>query len=137
MKGKILIVDDESEIRDMLTRHLMFNDYEILQAGDGREALEVLEENKIDVIISDIVMPRMSGVDMLAIISDEYPMTRCIMMTGYVTQMHLLKCMHYHAETVIYKPIENLQEVDDAVEGAFASIKRWNDKLKVLKGMKT
>jgi len=137
MKGKILIVDDEAEIRSMLTRHLMFNDYDILQAGDGCEALEVLEENKVDVIISDIVMPRMSGVDLLAVISDEYPMIRCIMMTGYVTQVHLLQCMHHHAETVIYKPIEDLQEIDNAVNNAFASIKHWNDKLKILKGMKT
>ena len=136
MKGVILIVDDELEIRNLLTRHFTFEDYSILEAADGREALDILENNKVDVVISDIVMPRMSGVEMLEIISTEYPMIRTVMMTGYVTQTHLLKCMQFHAETVIYKPINDLQEIEDAVNNAFLSLNRWKNKLKILKEMK-
>ena len=136
MKGVILIVDDETEIRNLLIRHFTFEEYKILEAGDGREALDVLENNKVDVVISDIVMPSMSGVEMLEAISTEHPMIRTVMMTGYVTQIHLLKCMQFHAETVIYKPINDLQEIEDAVSGAFTSLNRWKSKLKILKDMK-
>ena len=120
----------------MLARHFTFEDYTVLEAGDGREALDILENNKVDVVISDIVMPRMSGVEMLEIITAEYPMIRTIMMTGYVTQIHLLKCMQFHAETVIYKPINDLQEIEDAVSKAFTSLNRWKEKLKTLQEMK-
>ena len=136
MKGVILIVDDETEIRNLLSRHFSFEEYKVLEAGDGREALDILENNKVDVVISDIVMPRMSGVEMLETINTEYPMIRTVMMTGYVTQTHLLKCMQFHAETVIYKPIHDLQEIEDAVNGAFTSLNRWKSKLKILTDMK-
>jgi YesN/AraC family two-component response regulator len=137
MKGNILIVDDEIEIREMLARHFSFDGYTILQAADGREALDVLETIKVDVVISDIVMPRLTGVEMLETIRAEYPMVRIVMMTGYVTQSHLLKCMTHHADTVIFKPIEDLKEMEDAVNRCFESINRWKEKLKVLQGLKT
>ena len=136
MKGNLLIVDDEQEIREMLARHFVFEDYKVFQAGDGQEALDILENIKIDVVISDIVMPKMTGVEMLEVISEEYPMIRVVMMTGYVTQSHLLKCMQFHAETVIFKPIDDLNEMTDAVERCFNSLTRWKDKLKILQGLK-
>ena len=136
MKGNILVVDDELEIREMIVRHFTFEDYKVFQAADGQEALEILENIKVDVIISDIVMPRVTGVEMLEKISQEYPMIRVIMMTGYVTQSHLLKCMQFHADTVIFKPIEDLNEMQDAVIRCFDSLELWKKKLKVLQGLK-
>ncbi|MCM8534039.1 MAG: response regulator [Lentisphaeraceae bacterium] len=136
MKGNILIVDDEVEIREMLARHFTFEDYHIYQAANGQEALELLDTVKVDVVISDIVMPKMTGVEMLETISQEYPMIKVIMMTGYVTQSHLLKCMQFHADTVIFKPIENLTEVEEAVERCFEYLGVWKNKLKVLQGLK-
>ena len=91
--ANLLIVDDEQEIREMLSRHFLFEGFNIFQAEDGLEALEVLNKQKIDLVISDIVMPRMSGVELLEIIHKEFPMIRVNMITGYVTQSHLLQCM--------------------------------------------
>jgi YesN/AraC family two-component response regulator len=136
MKGNLLIVDDEQEIREMLARHFTFEDYKVFHAADGQEALELLGTIKIDVVISDIVMPKMTGVEMLEVISQEYPMIRVIMMTGYVTQSHLLKCMQFHADTVIFKPLDDLKEIENSVERCFDSLSRWKDKLKVLQGLK-
>jgi YesN/AraC family two-component response regulator len=135
-KENILIVDDEVEIREMLARHFEFDDYTVFQAEDGKAALEVLSTVKIDVVISDIVMPRMTGVELLEILSNEYPMTRAIMITGYVTQNHLLKCMQFHAETVVFKPIEDLTELDDAVKNCLKHLQQWKDKFKALQGLK-
>ena len=136
MKGNLLIVDDELEIREMLARHFTFEDYKVFQAADGQEALDLLENIKIDVVISDIVMPKMTGVEMLEVICEEYPMIRVVMMTGYVTQSHLLKCMQFHADTVIFKPIEDLKEMEQAVSRCFDALKLWKEKLKVLQGLK-
>ena len=134
--ANLLIVDDEQEIREMLARHFAFEGYNILQAEDGLEALEVLNNQKVDLVISDIVMPRMSGVELLEVIHKEFPMIRVNMITGYVTQSHLLQCMQNHADNVVYKPLEDLQELEDSVKRSFETIQRWKNKLKVLQGMK-
>jgi YesN/AraC family two-component response regulator len=135
-KGNLLIVDDEEEIREMLARHFEFDDYTVFHAEDGRAALDVLATVKIDVVISDIVMPRMTGVELLEVLNKEYPMTRVIMITGYVTQSHLLKCMQFHAETVVFKPIEDLGELESAVERCITLKNLWKNKLKALQGLK-
>lgn len=134
--ANLLIVDDEKEIREMLARHFAFEDFNVLQAEDGLEALEVLNNQKVDLIISDIVMPRMSGVELLEIVHREFPMIRTNMITGYVTQSHLLQCMQNHADNVIYKPLEDLQELEDSVKRSLECINRWKSKLKELQGMK-
>lgn len=134
--ANLLIVDDEQEIRQMLARHFAFEGFNVLLAEDGLEALEVLNNQKIDLVISDIVMPRMSGVELLEVIHKEFPMIRVNMITGYVTQSHLLQCMQNHADNVIYKPLEDLQELEDSVKRSLDTINRWKNKLKVLQGMK-
>ena len=135
-KATLMIVDDEAEIREMLERHFSFEGFKIKLAANGQEALDILSECKIDIIISDIVMPKMSGVQLLEKISKEFAMVRVIMITGYVTQSHLLQCMKRHADDVIYKPLDDLTELEESVKRSVSNIQRWKDKLKILQGMK-
>lgn len=125
MKGRLLIVDDEKEIREFLSRHFRYEGYEVQVAKDGVDALERLEESRIDVVISDIRMPRMDGVMLLERVRREYPMVRVIMMTGHVAQEALLACMREGAETCIFKPLEDLSEMERAVEAAVGVLRRW------------
>ena len=62
---KIAIIEDEVTIRKMYALKLQFSDYEVCEAGDGEEGLVVIEQEKPDVILLDIRMPRMSGDEML------------------------------------------------------------------------
>jgi DNA-binding NtrC family response regulator len=137
MKKQLLIVDDESEIRDMLSRHFRFEGYEVETAPDGRKALEILSKIPIRVVISDIQMPEMDGISMLEAIRDHYPMIRVIMITGYVTLNNALACMRNQADTVIFKPLNDLTELDAAVDNAFEGLELWESKLLTLRGMKT
>lgn len=134
--ANLLIVDDEHEIREMLSRHFSFEGYNVILAEDGLEAIEILNSQKIDLIVSDIVMPRMSGVELLELVHKEFPMIRVNMITGYVTQSHLLQCMQNHADNVIYKPLEDLQELEDSVKRSLDCILRWKSKLRELQGLK-
>ena len=136
MKKQLLIVDDESEIRDMLSRHFRFAGYDVESAAHGREALEILSRIPIKVVISDIRMPEMDGISMLEAIRQHYPMIRAIMITGYVTLENALACMRNQADTVIFKPLNDLTELDAAVVKAFAELKHWESKLLALRGMK-
>ncbi|MDD9942507.1 MAG: response regulator [Myxococcales bacterium] len=125
MKGRILVVDDEREIRDFLSRHLRYCGYEVETACDGVEALEKLEQVRVDVMVSDIRMPRMDGVMLLEHVRREFPMVRTIMITGYVAQEAILACMREGAETCVFKPLEDLSELEDAVEAAVSVIRKW------------
>ena len=65
MKGTILIVDDNREIVDSLGKLLAIEGYDILTAYDGMEALEVLERSRPDLILLDVMMPRLNGLSTL------------------------------------------------------------------------
>ncbi|TYT74013.1 response regulator [Desulfobotulus mexicanus] len=136
MKGHLLIVDDEKEIRDMLSRHFRLMGYEVLTAEHGLDALSILEKNRVDAVISDIMMPVMDGVDLLREIRRQYPMVRVIMITGYVTLENALACMRNQADTCIFKPLNDLGELEEAVQTAIAAQARWTRKFRELTGMK-
>ena len=135
MKVKILIVDDEIEICNMLSRHFRYIGYEVDTASNGAEAIEKLDKSNFRVVISDIIMPKMDGVELLRAIKKEYPMAHVIMMTGYVTLENGLSCMRHGADTCVFKPLEDLTELEDAVVSAVNALKQWQEKLKMLKTM--
>ena len=81
----ILIVDDEETLTWSMAKSLSKDreKYEVFIANNGREALNLLEKNKIDLVISDIRMPDINGLDLLVKIRKEYPQTKVIIMTAY------------------------------------------------------
>ena len=60
----ILVVDDEKEIRNLITIYLKNEGYKVLQAGDGEEGLRLLEENEVHLVVLDIMMPKVDGIHM-------------------------------------------------------------------------
>lgn len=136
MDNKILIVDDEKEIREMLSRHFEILGYETRTAENGLAALQLMSQEYVDVVISDIQMPVVDGVDFLRQVRKEYPMVRVIMITGYVTLENALACMRLGADTCIFKPFKSLNELEDAVEKAVLVLDHWKKKFRELQGMK-
>lgn len=136
MTARLLIVDDETDIRDMLSRHFMLKDFYVETAAGGVEALEAMQQKRIDIVISDICMPEMDGVELLRRIRREYPMTRVIMITGYVTLENALACMRRGADNCVFKPLEDMSELDEAVRLSLGTLRRWQEKLRDLQGMK-
>jgi len=82
---KVLIVDDEETLTWSLAKSLSKDKdkYEVIIANNGREALAKLEKNKIDLVITDIRMPDINGLDLMVKIKKEYPQTKVIIMTAY------------------------------------------------------
>lgn len=129
-KGTILIVDDETSIRSLLNEHFSKLEYHIITAENGEDALRKLEEHKVDIIISDIIMPVMDGVELVKRVRIEHPIIRIIMMTGYVSIENLLICVQNQVDTVIFKPFKSLDEFTVSVEKSLKHQKHWQDKLK-------
>ncbi|MGB0680382.1 MAG: response regulator [Polyangiales bacterium] len=125
MKRSLLVVDDEAEIRSLLQRHFRYLGWQVEVAEDGLAALDVLAIQRTDIVISDVRMPRMDGVTLLENIRRDYPMIRVIMITGYVNQESILACMRQGAETCVFKPLEDLIQLEEAVDNAMKTIKHW------------
>ena len=97
--------------------------------------MEKLAQARTEVVISDIVMPRMDGVELLRAVRQQYPMIHTIMITGYVTLENALACMRHGADTCVFKPLEDLNELEEAVEFAVGRLIRWQEKLRMLQTM--
>ncbi len=82
---KVLIVDDEETLTWSMAKSLSKDrdKYEVMVANDGKEALGLLKRNKIDLVITDIRMPDINGLDLLLRVKKEYPHTKVIIMTAY------------------------------------------------------
>ncbi len=135
-KKHLLLVDDEPSIRDSLARHYRLLGYEVGTACDGMDACEQLAKLPYRVVVSDIMMPRMDGIGLLRRVRQEFPMTRTIIITGYVSLDNALACLRLGAETCVFKPFHNLDELDDAVKAAFEYHEHWERKLLELRGLK-
>lgn len=83
MKHTLLFVDDEESILSSLARLFRREDYNILTALSGRKGLEIIKEQNISLVVSDHMMPNMTGVDFLAEVKEISPDTIRIILTGY------------------------------------------------------
>jgi DNA-binding NtrC family response regulator len=135
MSPKLLIVDDEPDIRNSLLRRYKLKGYDVDTADGGESALALLERKPFQVVISDIKMPGIDGIELLRRIRIEYPMTRVIMMTGFVTLENGLACLRHGADTCIFKPLSDLKEMDEAINYALSYLQLWEKKLLQLKGL--
>ncbi len=119
MKHSILCVDDEVDNVDALER-LFRKDYRVLKATSGRQALELLANNPVSVIITDQRMPQMSGVEMLAESIKTHPATIRILLTGYTDIESVIASINsghiYRYVTKPWDPIDLSNAVNKAVE---------------------
>ena len=78
----ILFVDDEKPICDLMARSFASESYEILTAVSGREALEILKDKSVDIVVSDQEMREMSGLELFQVIKEQYPSVIRILISG-------------------------------------------------------
>lgn len=81
--NKVLIIDDEPELRNLIKRLLELEGFSILTAGNSAEALEILNKNEIDMVVSDVRLPDKSGLELLPIIKKQFPLIEVIILTAY------------------------------------------------------
>ncbi|MDA8215879.1 MAG: endopeptidase La [Nitrospiraceae bacterium] len=116
-KPQILVVDDEEIARKNLTHILTKENYAVAIASDGEEASKELEASEFDVVITDLKMPGMDGMEILEKIRTRHPDTKVIMITGYATVPSAVEAMQKGAFHYISKPFK-LDEVRSTVRNA-------------------
>lgn len=109
-KERILIVDDEKEIRDLVEIYLKGEGYETIKAEDGEEALEVLRNNEVDLVILDIMMPKLNGVEACMKIREEREMP-IIMLSAKSEDVDKILGLNMGADDYLTKPFNPLELV--------------------------
>jgi len=103
---KLLLVDDEERFRDTLAKRLKETGYAVEGAGSGMDALEMLSKGKFDIVVMDIQMPGMSGIETLSEIRAKHIGVEVIMLTGHGDVSSAVEGMRLGAYDYLMKPYE-------------------------------
>jgi two-component system, NtrC family, response regulator PilR len=120
MKSKILVVDDEVSIREFLDIMLKKEGYEVTLAEDGQKAKDLLAKKSFEMVISDLQMPNVTGLELLKFVKDNYPETVFMMITAFGTTETAVEAMKMGAYDYITKPFK-LDEVRLNISNALRS----------------
>ncbi len=124
-KTKVLVVDDEETVRVLLQRILQAAGYEAVIAANGKEALSVIADGGIDVVMLDINMPGLSGVEVLGKISTDWPDLCVIMVTAVADVQTAVTAMKLGAHDYITKPFDQ----DEALRKIRQAVVNWQERL--------
>jgi two-component system, NtrC family, response regulator PilR len=114
---QILIVDDNNELRKILEESLKHEGTLVVGAGDGKEALERFQEMHFDLIITDLMMPEVTGMELIRTIREQNDMTEFIIITGYASLDSAMDAIKIGAFDYIVKPFR-MEELKVVVRNA-------------------
>lgn len=106
---RILCIEDETEIREFLVEILVEAGYDVASAGNGQEGLEVMSSYAPDLVVSDLSMPVMNGLELLRIVREEYPRfadVPFILLTGHTDKDAVIKGLTSGADDYLTKPVD-------------------------------
>jgi len=122
-KEQILVVDDSPETLELLERNLKSEGYKVLAAGGVVDAIKILDDNVVDLVITDFKMPKNTGMDLIRYVRENLRNTEVMMITGYATVEGAVDAIKAGAEEYLTKPFTD--------EELFTAVRNVLDKLKL------
>lgn len=123
---RVLVVDDEETVRKLLQRILEGAGYQVATAANGKEALYKVSLGETELVLLDIKMPEMSGIEVLSKLTTESPDICAIMVTSVVETETAVEAMKLGAYDYILKPFDR----DDVLQKVLGAIERWKRQLR-------
>jgi len=124
LKGKILVVDDEASVRELFSGVFGEEDYEVIAAETGDQALEILGRDSIDVIFLDLKLFGMNGVDLCRRIRQTKPVSIIFAITGWAPLFEIEECREAGFDDYFEKPL-NMDILLAVVVDSFKKLDRW------------
>jgi len=132
-KRTVLFVDDEEKFLSSIKRALLGESYETLFANSGKGAIEILKQNEVHVIVTDMRMPEMSGLELLRIVKEEYPHIIRMVLSGYMHVSTLLSAVNEEdVFRFITKSPEFTEELKPAIQKAIDYYNHYNKRDKLV-----
>jgi len=129
-KMQMMLVDDEERFLSTTKKLLARKGYDVLTAASGLEALQILASQTVHVVILDVKMPGMDGMETLQEIKRRFPLVEVIMLTGHATVESAVEGLKSGATDYLVKPTDVDELLEKAVE-AFEKRKRLEEKIRV------
>jgi diguanylate cyclase (GGDEF)-like protein len=120
---RLLVVDDKEIIRTTITQVLEDDGYEVVTASNGAEALETYKKEHFPLVITDIYMPKMTGIDLLAAIKEIDNTTQVIIMTSYASIDSAISTIRSGAYDYLIKPFEDIELISNVVRHAAEKVR--------------
>lgn len=130
---ELLVIDDDDEFRGLMVDRFSQSGFRVQEASDAEEALAVAERHDVDVVVCDMVMPGLSGIDLLERIKRDHPECEVLLLTGKATVETAVKAMKLGAYDFLTKPFP-LRELETLIEKAYdrRRLHKENRQLKAL-----
>jgi CheY-like chemotaxis protein len=118
---RILLVDDSAIAREPLARLLVYEGYDVLAASNGLEAIETLRDHPIDLMLLDVIMPKMNGIQLLESLrqQDRYKNLSVIAVTGSMDRAHLSRLRELGVNEIVIKARFKIDELLNRVKKFF------------------
>lgn len=133
---KVLVIDDDRDIRETMTTLLTMNGYTVLALPDGSSALEEVRKEKFHMIITDLRLPEMDGIEVIRRVKEIDPDIQCIVITGYATVTTAVEAMKAGAYDYIMKPF-NTAEILILIKRAIEYQNLKNENIQLKKNLET
>jgi DNA-binding NtrC family response regulator len=134
-KMKMMLVDDEERYLSTTQKLLSKKGYDVLTASSGSEALEKLNMQNIHVVVLDVKMPGMDGIETLREIKKQFPLVEVIMLTGHATVESAVDGLKSGATDYLMKPAD-IDDLINKAEEAFAKRQRLEEKIRMAQSRK-
>jgi DNA-binding response OmpR family regulator len=128
----ILHVNDDPQLTRLVAQHLQPLGYELTSLNDPTQALRMLGQSHYRLVLLDIDMPRVNGLELLRKINRTHSGSQVIMLSGLVSMLTLLQSYRWGAEHCIFKPLLSVAPLLEAVAAVFRKIDHWHSALEQL-----
>ena len=115
--AKIVVADDDAAVRSFVARALEMRGHDVLAAENGEDALGLLDEREVDLLITDVMMPGMDGISLSIEALERKPDLRIIVITGYAEQQHRAALLDGQIGDILTKPF-SLKDICSAASAA-------------------
>lgn len=132
-KTQLLLVEDDDDFRRSLTLRLAKHDYEVIPAASAEEALSILETRDVDVVVADIKLGAIDGVQLLSMVRERKNNLPVILVTGYASLDSAREAVRLEANDYLLKPLESIEQLLNPLEKAVKNYKllKENEQLRV------
>lgn len=129
-KATLLVAEDDAFTRTSMTAYLRAEGFNVYKSANGVEALDIIKENIPDLVVSDLNMPEMDGMELLKILAVEFPTLPVIIISGVGTMGHVIEALRVGANDYLPKPIEDMGLLKHSIEVALSHARLKMENLK-------
>ncbi len=133
---RILVVDDEQSVRKVLSQVLRDDGFTVTEAADGEEAIAAFEEKPFHLVITDIVMPGVDGIELLEKIKKRNPETQVIIITSHASMDTAIQALRCGAYDYLFKPFEDINLISAVTKRAIEKIRLTSENRQLLAKLK-